>query len=303
MALEPQNTVWFDGKLTSLSQATVPITTHALHYGTSAFEGIRAYWNDDNLYIFRLNDHVRRLQRSGTFYNIMLQYSHEEICDAIIQTCKTNKMKEDTYIRPLYFVGDHDINIHVTGEALTHMAVIIFPLKQYHDENGISACLSSYRRFSDQATPVQAKMAGNYLNSIIATSEAKRNGFQEAIMLDHSGNISETPGANIFLVQNGTLVTPDAASSALDGITRDTVMWLAARDNIKTVQRRVSPSELYTSDEIFITGTATEVVPIIKIGEHSIGAGPITNLLMNRYRDLVMGRGNTPLEWITPVYQ
>lgn len=162
----------------------------------------------------------------------------------------------------------------------------------------------SCRRFSDQSTPVRAKMSGNYLNSIAATIEAKRNGFEEAILLDHAGNLSEAAGANIFLVQDGQLVTPDEASSALDGITRDTVIRLAEQQGISTTRRRVSPGELYTSEEVFLTGTASQVVPLTRIGERTIGSGPgrVTRLLQGLYAEAVLGRGDVPPEWITAVY-
>ena len=300
--LRPCDTVWWNGKLVPRERATVPVTTHALHYATAAFEGIRAYWNGENLYVFRLHDHIRRLLRSGTFYGIVPRYTHQQMCDAVTSACAANGLNESTYIRPLYFVGEWGISLHVQSQAPTHMAVIVFRMGNYFDEKGISACMVSYRRFSDQATPVQAKMAGNYLNSIIATAEAKQNGFEEAIMLDHAGNLSELPGANIFLVQDNALITPDVASSALNGITRDTVIRLAVQEGIDTVQRRVLPGELYTSDEVFVTGTAAEVVPLTRIGGHAIKPGPTTKIIREAYLDTVMGRRDAPPEWLTPVY-
>lgn len=304
MKLRPYPRVWMDDRLVGLQEALVPVTTHSLHYGTSAFEGIRAYWNGENLCIFRLDDHVRRLRRSGSFYNLETTHTDEQMAKAIAETCRGNDVRESAYIRPLYFVGEWGISLHVTGDAPTRFAVIVFPLDKYFSDGGISACVVSCRRFSDQSTPVQAKMSGNYLNSIVATMEAKRNGFEEAIMLDHTGNVSEAAGANIFLVQDGQLVTPDDASSTLDGITRDTVIWLAEQQGIPITRRRVSPSELYTSEEVFLTGTASEVVPLTRIGERSIGSGPgrVTSLLMRLYADAVLGRGQVPPEWITTVY-
>ena len=304
MKLRPYPRVWMDDRLVGLQEALVPVTTHSLHYGTSAFEGIRAYWNGENLCIFRLDDHVRRLRRSGSFYNLETTSTDEQMAEAIAETCRGNDVRESAYIRPLYFVGEWGISLHVTGDAPTRFAVIVFPLDKYFSDGGISACVVSCRRFSDQSTPVHAKMSGNYLNSIVATMEAKRNGFEEAIMLDHAGNVSEAAGANIFLVQDGQLVTPDDASSALDGITRDTVIWLAEQQGISVTRRRVSPSELHTSEEVFLTGTASEVVPLTRIGERSIGSGPgrVTSLLMRLYADAVLGRGQAPPEWITTVY-
>lgn len=302
--IQPCPRAWVDGRLVSLQEALVPVTTHALHYGTSAFEGIRAYWNGENLSIFRLDDHVRRLRRSGSFYNMEPRYTEEQMARAITEVCRGNDIRESAYIRPLYFVSEWGISLHVSKDAPTRFAVIVFPMQQYFRDGGISACMVSWRRFTDQSTPVQAKMSGNYLNSILATTEAKRNGFDEAIMLDQSGNVSETAGANIFLVRDGHLVTPDNASSVLDGITRDTVIHLAKKQGIATVQRRVSPSELYTSEEVFLTGTASEVIPLTNIGGRSIGSGPgsVTSLLMRLYSDAVNGRGDVPQGWLTPVY-
>ena len=201
--MQPFPRAWVDGRLVDLQEALVPVTTHALHYGTSAFEGIRAYWNGENLFIFRLDDHVRRLQRSGSFYNMKPGYTEEQMARAITEVCRGNDIRESSYIRPLYFVSEWGISLHINTDAPTRFAVIAFPMQQYFRNGGISACVVSWRRFADQSTPVQAKMGGNYLNSILATTEARRNGFDEAIMLDQSGNISETAGANIFLVRDG----------------------------------------------------------------------------------------------------
>lgn len=298
------DTVWLDGSLMPAADTAIPVTTHALHYGTTAFEGIRAYWNGENLMIFRLKDHIWRLQKSGLFYDITIPYTEPEIVDGITQLCRANNIREGAYIRPLYFVSEWGISLHVRREAPTRFAILAFPLERYFEADGITACVVSTRRLPDQCMPVQAKMAGNYLNSIAATIEAKRNGFDEAIMLDVGGNVSEGPGANIFLVQDGELITPDGASSTLDGITRDTVIRLAEDEGIRTVSRRVSVSELYTSEEVFMTGTALEVTPLIRIGSHDIGSGPgdITARLRALYSEAVLGRGHVPDEWLMPVY-
>lgn len=305
MGVVPCRTAWLDGKFMDLSEAVVPVTTHALHYGTSAFEGIRAYWNGDNLYVFRLGDHVRRLRRSGLFYDMVTPYTDAEIAEAITGTCAKNGLKESTYIRPFFFVGDWGISLHVQKETPTHLAVIVFPMRKYFSDGGISAGVVTRRRFSDVSTPVQAKMGGNYLNSVLATMEARRNGYEEAIMLDHAGNVSEAAGANIFLVQNGRLVTPDRASSALDGITRDAVVRLAEERGIPTEFRRVSSGELHTSEEIFLTGTAAEVAPVISMDGNSLGTGPgpVTKTIMDAYADAISGRTKVPDGWLTPVYR
>ena len=178
--------IWFDGKFVPKDKALIPVTTHAIHYGTSIFEGIRAYWNSENLFIFRLNEHVRRFRNSGGYYNISLRFSNTEIKNAVIEICKKNRIKRSCYIRPFYFVGQYGINLHVTKKAPTHLAMFSFPFGDLFDKNGISACISKWRKFSDISTPTQAKMGGNYLNSILATQDAKNRGFDEAILLDLS---------------------------------------------------------------------------------------------------------------------
>jgi len=305
MKLPLSKYVWFDGKYVLTEKAKVPITTHAIHYGTSIFEGIRGYWNGKNLYVFRLDEHVKRFRRSGQFYNISLNFSDKVITDAVTGICKKNKIKESCYIRPFYFVGDYGINLHVTEKAPTNVAIFSFLFGDLFDKNGISAGVVSWRKFSDKSTPTQAKMGGNYLNSIIATQEAKRNGIDEAILLDHNENVSEAPGENIFIVRDGQLLTPSLASSALEGITRDAVIKIARDLDIDVVEREIARSELVMSDEIFLTGTAAEITPIISMDSKKIGNGKpgvITKKLMQEYTDIVMKKNDNYSHWLTAVY-
>jgi len=305
MKLPLSKYVWFDGEYVLTEEAKVPITTHAIHYGTSIFEGLRAYWNEKNLYVFRLDEHVKRFRRSGQFYNISLNFSDKEITDAITGICKKNKIKESCYIRPFYFVGDYGINLHVTEKAPTNVAIFSFLFGDLFNKNGISAGVVSWRKFSDKSTPTQAKMGGNYLNSIIATQEAKRNGVDEAILLDHNGNVSEAPGENIFIVRNEQLITPSLESSALEGITRDAVIKIARDLDIDVVEREIARSELVISDEMFLTGTAAEITPIISMDSEKIGNGKpgvITKKMMQEYTDIVMNKNNNYSHWLTSVY-
>jgi len=305
MKLPLSRYVWFDGKYVPTEKAQVPITTHAIHYGTSIFEGIRAYWNGKNLYVFRLDEHVKRFRRSGQFYNISLNFSDKVISDAITGICRKNKIKKSCYIRPFYFVGDYGINLHVTEKSPTNVAIFTFLFGDLFNKNGISAGVVSWRKFSDKSTPSQAKMGGNYLNSIIATQEAKRNGVDEAILLDHNGNVSEAPGENIFIVKDGQLLTPSLASSALEGITRDAVIKIARDLDIEVVERDIARSELVMSDEIFLTGTAAEITPIISMDSKKIGngkSGKITKKMMQEYTDIVMNRNDNYSHWLTSVY-
>ena len=297
--------IWFDGRFVPKNKAMIPVTTHAIHYGTSIFEGIRAYWNSNNLFIFRLNDHVRRFRNSGAFYNISLRFSDAEIKNAIIKICKKNKIKKSCYIRPFYFVGQYGINLHVTKRAPTHVAMFSFPFGDLFDKNGITACISKWRKFSDISTPTQAKMGGNYLNSILATQDAKGRGFDEAVLLDRFGNVSEAPGENIFLVKNDILITPPLSSSALDGITRKSIISFSKEMKLKTKIKKISREELMSADEVFLSGTAAEITPIIKIERKKIGSGKLgitTKMIMETYTDIVMNKNKKFAKWLTAVY-
>lgn len=297
--------VWFDGKYVPIEKANVPVTTHAIHYGTSIFEGIRAYWNSKNLHIFRLDEHINRFRNSGKYYSISLNFSDKEIKNAIVNLCKKNKMKKSCYIRPFYFVGQYGINLHVTEKAPTQVAVFMFPFGDLFNKKGITAGVSSWRKFSVSSIPPQAKMGGNYLNSILATQESKRNGYDEAILLDKFGNLSEAPGENIFLIINNEIITPPTSSSALKGITRDSVFKLAEDRDYKVTEREITRGELYVADEIFLSGTAAELTPIIKVDDLKIGngkVGKITKELMSDYTDVVMNRNERYSSWLTAVY-
>jgi branched-chain amino acid aminotransferase len=297
--------VWFDGKFVPRTRAKIPVTTHAIHYGTSIFEGIRAYWSTKNLFIFRLKEHVRRFRNSGNFYHISLNFSDRQIENSIINLCRKNRLRKSCYIRPFYFIGQYGINLHVTRKAPTHVAIITFPFGDLFNKNGISTTISKWRKFSDASTPTQAKMGGNYLNSILATQDAKQRGFDEAILLDQSGDVSEAPGENIFLVKNNELITPPLTSSALNGITRKSIITIAKDMGFKTKVRKVSKKELKLADEVFLSGTAAEITPVIQIDKKRIKGskvGNITKLLMTTYSNIVMNKNKKYSQWLTRVY-
>ena len=297
--------IWFDGKFLTHDKAKVPVTTHAIHYGTSIFEGIRAYKNEKNLFIFRLNEHVKRFRNSGKYYNISLRFSDNEIKKAIINLCRKNKIKKSCYIRPFYFVGQYGINLHVTKKAPTHVAIFSFPFGDLFNKNGITSCISIWRKFSDASTPTQAKMGGNYLNSILATQDAKNRGFDEAILLDKNGYVSEAPGENIFIIKNNTLFTPPLSSSALDGITRRSILTFSKDLGLKTKIKNITKEELKSANEVFLSGTAAEITPIIQIDKKKISSGKIGNLtktIMEKYHDIVMNKSKKYSKWVTPVY-
>jgi len=297
--------VWFDGKFVKDDEAKVSVMTHAVHYGTSVFEGLRGYWNSKNLYIFRLKDHIKRFRNSGRVYSISLRFTDKQIADAITGLCKKNNVRESCYIRPFYFVGRYGINLHVTENSPTHAAVVMFPFGDLFNKNGIRTGISSWRRIHDISTPPLAKMGGNYLNSILATQECKRNGYDEAILLDHLGNISEAPGENIFIIRDGKLLTPSSSSSALEGITKDSVIKIAKDLGYETIERDIPRTEVYFADEVFLTGTAAEITPIVSVDGKSVGdgkVGKITQKLQSTYSEITMGRNKRYSRWITPVY-
>jgi len=279
--------------------------THAIHYGTSVFEGLRGYWDSKNLNIFRLQDHIKRFRNSGKVYSISLRFTDKEITNAIIQLCKKNDVKESCYIRPFYFVGKHGINLHVTENTPTHAAIVMFPFGELFNKNGIKVGTSSWRRIHDISTPPLAKMGGNYLNSILATQESKRNGYDEAIMLDHLGNISEAPGENIFVVRDRKLLTPPPSSSALEGITKDSVIKIAGDLGYQIIEREIPRTEIYFADEVFLTGTAAEITPVISVDNKIVGdgkVGKITGDIRKIYSDITMSKNKKYSKWITRVY-
>jgi branched-chain amino acid aminotransferase len=298
--------VWFDDKFVKWEDAKVPIFTHALHYGTAVFEGIRGYAARNNLYVFRLQEHMERLHRSAGVYSISLPCSAKELAQATVELLQKNKMKESCYIRPLTFVGLHGIDLNVTTNSPIHTVIITFPFAKYFKGEGIKACVSSWRRINDSATPPLAKAAGNYLNSILATQESKRNGYDESILLDMSGNVSEASGENLFLVRRGRIYTPYFADSALEGITRESAIKIARDLGYEVAERPIPRTELYMADEIFLTGTAAEIVSVTCIDGHQVGSGkegPVTRSIREMYEKIVSAGSKDYTDWLTPVWQ
>src|SRR5689334_20369549 len=297
--------IWFDGKFVKWEEATIPVMSHGLHYGTSVFEGIRAYFAKNNLYIFRLKEHMERLHRSARVYSFALNYSAKELCDATIDLLKRINIKESCYIRPLTFVGMHGIDLNITRDSPTHTVIIIFPFAKYFKGEGIKACVSSWRRIDDTSTPPMAKAAGNYLNSILATQESRHNGYDESILLDKEGNVSEAAGENIFVIRNNIIYTPHIGSSALEGITRDTTITIAKGLGYEVVERPIPRTELYFADELFLTGTAAEITAIVSVDRHVISSGregPVTKRIRETYSKVVTGQIGQYEKWLTSVW-
>jgi branched-chain amino acid aminotransferase len=297
--------IWLNGKFVKWEDANVPIFAHALHYGTAIFEGIRAYSSKDNkLYIFRLAEHMERLHRSAQVYRVNVNYSVKELSNATVELLRKNNICESCYIRPINFVGLHGIDLNVTLDSPTYCAIIVFPFARYFSEEGIHVGVSSWRRINDTSIPPMAKASGNYLNSVLATQESKRHGFDESIMLDLEGNVSEAPGENIFLVRDQSIHTPYIGNSALEGITRNTAFEIAASLGYTITERPISRTELYIADELFLTGTAAEIVGIRSVDGLPVGngkEGQITRRIRQAYSRIVTAEEPKFLSWLTGV--
>lgn len=293
--------MWQDGAWIEPNDANTSIMTHAIHYGSGFFEGIRAYHTEEGPAIFRLREHLERLVRSCAYYHVTLPYTVDELERATIELIERNGF-EACYIRPFVFLGTPWQALMPTKETKVHVAISCWPLGEYFNKTvGIRAKVASYRRVSSTMMPMQAKAAANYMNSQLLKGEALRDGFDEAIALDMNGNVSEASVANIFLVKGNTIITPSLDCSVLDGITRQTIMTLAREEGFDVIERHIGRDELYVADEIFLTGTAAEVTSVIEIDHLVIGGGAqtvATNMLA-RYREAVTGQIPPHRDWIT----
>lgn len=296
--------VWMNGEFVRWEEAKVHLLTHALHYGTCAFEGIRAYPSGDQMYAFRLPEHMKRLASSCKVYGFELRYTVEDLCRAAVETIRKNGLHVRTYVRPIVYVGFGGIGINFTGFPID-AAILAFPYEKYFQKEGVAAQVSSWRRTGDQTGAPLAKVGGQYVNSVLGKMEALRNGYDESIMLDVNGYVSEGTGENIFLVRDGRLITPDPSSSILEGITRASLIRLASDMGITTVERRVARSELYLAEEAFFSGTAAEITPILSIDGRKVGdgrVGHLTSRLAEAFKRVVSGQDDRYREWLTPVY-
>ncbi len=293
--------VWLDGEIIEYKDAKVPILTHSLQYGSGIFEGIRAYDTGNGPAIFRLDDHVNRFFRSAKIYYMNLKFSSEEFKNAIISVVKTNDLKS-CYIRPFAFYNDDSIGLSPFNKKIS-VFIAAVPFKEYLTEiNGVRCKISSWKRISSNILPVKAKASGNYLNSIIAHLEARYSGYDEAIMLAENANIAEGPGENIFIVKDGKVISPGTSSDILEGITRDTVLKISKDLGYEVVERDMHKEELYISDEVFFSGTAAEITPIVEIDGIKIGdgkPGKITLSIKERYMEIVHGKIKAYYNWLT----
>jgi branched-chain amino acid aminotransferase len=300
---------FFDGRFVRIEEAKVSIMTHALNYGTGCFEGIRAYWNDEEqqLYIFRMAEHFARLHNSCRILLIDLPHTIEHLGDLTVELLRREGFQEDTYIRPLAYKSQEGIGVRLKG-VTDAFSMFAMPFGKYIEkEEGAKACVSSWRRIYDTALPARAKCTGAYINSALCKTEAEINGFDEAIVLTRGGSVSEGSAENFFMVRDGVLITPGVTSDILEGITRQTVMQLARDElHIPVRERTIDRTELYVCDEAFFCGTGVQVVAIASIDQRLVGTGrigPITKQLREMYFDIVRGKVPKYRQWCTPVYE
>ena len=294
--------IWFNGKLVPWEKATVHVLAHALHYGSSVFEGVRAYETPRGVAIFRLRDHTRRLFDSAKIYRINMPYSAESLNDACRQVIAANCLTRGAYIRPVVFKGYGEIGVSPKNDPPTDVAVAAWEWGRYlgheSEAGGVDVCISSWQRVAPNTLPALAKAAGNYLSSQLIAAEARRLGFAEGIGLTTEGNLSEGSGENLFLVRDGVLLTPALAHSVLGGLTRDTVMRLARERGLEVRECAIPRELLYLADEAFFTGTAVEITAISSVDRLPVGTGrtgPITESLQNAFYGLFSGK--TPDKW------
>jgi branched-chain amino acid aminotransferase len=295
--------IWYDGKMVPWRSATTHVLTHTLHYGMGVFEGVRAYKTDRGTAVFRLREHTERLFRSAHIFGMKLPFSKDAIVSAQRAVVRANKL-ESCYIRPIAFLGSEALGVSAKNVSV-HVAIAAWPWGAYLGadalEKGIRVKTSSFTRHHVNVTMCKAKAVGSYTNSILANHEAQNDGYDEALLLDVEGYVAEGSGENIFIVRNNRLYTPDL-TSALEGITRDTILVLAAEAGIGVVEKRITRDEVYCADEAFFTGTAAEVTPIRELDGRTIGEGargPITTKLQSMFFDCVSGRARNHDEWLT----
>ena len=302
--------IWMDGKMVEWRDAKIHVLTHTLHYGCGAFEGVRAYNTVNGTAVFRLQEHTERLFNSAKILRMNIPFSQQEAMDVQREVVRANKL-ESCYIRPLVWIGDKKLGVSPKGNTI-HLMVAAWAWGAYLGEEGLKKGIrvktSSYTRHHVNITMTQAKAVSNYTNSILANMEVTDEGYDEALLLDSSGFVSEGAGENIFVVKNGVIFTPDLSAGALNGITRNTVLHIAQDLGIEVVQKRITRDEVYIADEAFFTGTAAEVTPIRELDRIPLGKddyvgsrGPITEKIQSAFFDIVNGRNPKYAHWLTKV--
>ena len=298
--------IWMDGQMVDWRDAKIHVLTHTLHYGCGAFEGVRAYNTADGTAIFRLQEHTERLFNSAKILRMKIPFTPEQVMDAQKAVVRENKLKS-CYLRPLVWIGDEKLGVSPKGNTI-HLMVAAWPWGAYLGEEGLARGIrvktSSLTRHHVNITMTQAKAVSNYTNSILANMEVTDEGYDEALLLDPSGFVSEGAGENIFIIKKGVVYTPDLSAGALNGITRDTILAICSDLGLKLVEKRITRDEVYIADEAFFTGTAAEVTPIRELDRIELGAGsrgPITEKIQTAFFDIVNGRNPKYLGWLSKV--
>ena len=299
---------FFRGKMVPLSEARVSVMTHALHYGTAVFEGIRGNWNEGQgkTFVFRMREHYKRFLQGCRIMMLNIPYGVDDLCRITVELLQGCGYREDVYIRPLAYKSTEKVAILKLHELDSDFTLITMPLGSYIEvEGAIRCCTSSWRRIDDTVIPPRVKISGHYVNSVLAKTEAVLAGFDEAIMLTQDGNVSEGSGENLFMVSDGVLHTPLVADNNLTGITRDSTMQLARKElGLEIVERSMRRSELYLADELFLTGTAAHITPVGSLDNRPIGqgdVGPVSKSLRDLYLDVIRGNNPDYLHWCTGV--
>jgi branched-chain amino acid aminotransferase len=303
-----KQTVFINGKFIPEEEATVSIKTHALHYGTGIFEGIRAYYDEKEkaLFAFRLHDHFKRMHQSAKLLFIRIPYTPEELCDITKKLLQKNFTPTDIYIRPIAFKSAHAVGNFNLSTLEDSFSIYTVPMGRHiNTTDGVRANISTWKRISDNAIPPRAKITGAYINTSLAKTESLLNGYDEALFLDEQGHIVEGSAENIFLVKDGHIITPPASEDILIGITRDTIMQLITHElNMPVIERSIDRSEAYQADEIFLVGTGAEVGGVIDIDKRPIGEGKVgktTRKLQSLYHDLVHGKNKKYMYFLTRI--
>ncbi len=298
MGIKETKFIWMDGKFVKWKNAKVHILAHALHYGSSVFEGVHSYKTGEGTAIFRLNEHVQRLFKSANAMSMELKFTKEQIKNAIKGVVKINQMG-DAYVRPLIYYGYGNIGVY-PKDIPANVAIMTIPWEHYYSKD-LRIAVSKYRRHSERSAVYGTKIGGNYANSILAMYEARKKGYDEALMLDLDGLVSEGPAENIFIIKNKELISP-ISRSALPGITRDSILKISRDTGIKAFEKKVTLNELKNADELFFCGTATEVAPIVSIDGRKIRngkAGEVTLKIKNKYSDVVRGKDKKYRKWLS----
>ena len=299
---------YFKGKVVPIEDANVNVMTHALHYGTAVFEGIRGNWNpsEEKLFIFRIREHYERLLQGCQMLMLGIPYSADELCDITIDLVKQCGYKQDLYIRPLAYKSEELVANLKLQEVSSDFTLIMVPFGEYLETDGaLKCCTSSWRRVDDTNVPPRLKISGTYVNGILAKTEATLAGFDEAIMLTQDGFVSEGSGENLFMINDGVIITPPVSDNNLTGITRDSAMEIAKRElGIEVIEARIRRSELYFADEVFLTGTAAHIQAVGILDNRKIGSGesgPITNKINEIYQMAIRGQNPDYMDWCTAV--